>query len=593
MSFNSRTPRASNCGLRDGLAQAFKSMPPKHDWEEGAAPPPGGRRRHAWESDSGSERGAASDAEGESSDSDLEVERYNPEDELISTCLELFYMRRLNARELSTILYWAGECGKHKCSMEESRRLGHKPGAPSGHYSRNIKSKLNLDEATGPGYCFDIVSSQRHLSLGRCKHRLFTPPPHETRSRKVDSSLRVKLSEAKSQNKLPPCYHSHPVVVANPQEPVFPYAIYMDGLPYSQEDGVLGIWLVNLLTGERILFVVLRKRLLCTCGCRGWCSLFPVFLFIWWSLRAAAQNVWPGERHDFEDWDILDGDRKARVGTPLGRRWSCLWISGDWAEYAHTLGFPAWNDGLRPCYECNCDTGNLLSLAGECSSHALPWRENAEGEYFAACTRCEIWVEIDAAAHRAIKSLLVFDKRQEGSHGRALLPPGLPDLGLRAGDRLEPHRGLMDIGEGFDDLDCSAGAVRVLFWRPEREFMTRHRNPMFDIELGLTPSRSLTVDTLHCLYLGVLLDVCKVIVWWLIEHGKWGVVGTLYEQVQVAAMRIRYEFEAWMRDRRQANPGEGLTRAFVGWKKLGTHSEPKLKLKGAETYSFFFFFYTY
>ena len=44
-----------------------------------------------------------------------------------------------------------------------------------------------------------------------------------------------------------------------------------------------------------------------------------------------------------------------------------------------------------------------------------------------------------------------------------------------------------------------------------------------------------------------------------------------------------------MRDRRRANPGENLTRAFIGWKKLGTHSERKLRLKAAETYSFFLF----
>jgi hypothetical protein len=169
------------------------------------------------------------------------------------------------------------------------------------------------------------------------------------------------------------------------------------------------------------------------------------------------------------------------------------------------------------------------------------------------------------------------------------LPPGLPHLSLMAGDRLGPHSGLMDIGEGFDDLDFSAGAVRVLFWRPEREFITRHRNPMFDIEIGLTPHRTLTVDALHCLYLGVLLDVCKAIVWWLIVNGKWGAIGTLFEQVQVAAMRIRHDFESWMRDRRRSNPGEILTRVFLGWKKFGTHSERKLRLKAAETYSFFLF----
>ena len=107
------------------------------------------------------------------------------------------------------------------------------------------------------------------------------------------------------------------------------------------EDGVLGIWLVNFLTGERFLLVVLRKKLWCTCGCRGWCTLFPIFAFIIWSLRAMAAKLHPTERHDFEPWNELDGERSARAGQPLGARWCCLWLAGDWCEYAHTLGFPA------------------------------------------------------------------------------------------------------------------------------------------------------------------------------------------------------------------------------------------------------------
>ena len=58
------------------------------------------------------------------------------------------------------------------------------------------------------------------------------------------------------------------------------------------------------------------------------------------------------------------------------------------------------------------------------------WEENTDADYEAACNRCEIWISIaDADTHAALVRKLHFDKRDDGSHGRALLPPGLEPLG--------------------------------------------------------------------------------------------------------------------------------------------------------------------
>ena len=229
----------------------------------------------------------------------------------------------------------------------------------------------------------------------------------------------------------------------------------------------------------------------------------------------------------------------------------------------------------------------MLVDTDNCTAQALVWRENDNEDYFRACDRCEVWVSVDAVAHRAIRSLLVYDKRQDGNRGRTLLSPGIASLGLRAGDRLEPHLGLLDIGEAFDGLNCDNGPVMTLFWRPSREYMTRHRNPIFCPELGITPRNSLTVDLLHALYLGTLQDVAKAALWFLIGRGKWGVVGTLDERIQVAALKIRFELEQWLKSRRRSQ--KQLTAAHINAKKIGTNSDRKLKLKGAETYTFFLF----
>ena len=82
------------------------------------------------------------------------------------------------------------------------------------------------------------------------------------------------LAKALSQYTIPPNYHSHKVVVDSrgSDDLVYPCALYIDGLPYSITDSVVGVWLVNLLTDRRHLIGVLRKRLVCHCGCKSWCT---------------------------------------------------------------------------------------------------------------------------------------------------------------------------------------------------------------------------------------------------------------------------------------------------------------------------------
>ena len=70
------------------------------------------------------------------------------------------------------------------------------------------------------------------------------------------------------------------------------------------------------------------------------------------------------------------------------------------------------------------------------------------------------------------------------------------------GDRLEPCAAVPYI-EDFGDV-AQFPPVGVVFWRVVLESMTRHRNPIFDKSIGLTPTMFLTVDTLHAVYLGFM-----------------------------------------------------------------------------------------
>ena len=104
---------------------------------------------------------------------------------------------------------------------------------------------------------------------------------------------------------------------------------------------------------------------------------------------------WPTGRHDLIEWKTSDRARKGRGGTYFPAKGVVVYVKGDWAEYVHTLGFPLWSDGLRPCF-CCAGSGCDLYVANGCSTLGLRWPLNDAGEYDRACTECEIVVQVAA-----------------------------------------------------------------------------------------------------------------------------------------------------------------------------------------------------
>jgi hypothetical protein len=130
----------------------------------------------------------------------------------------------------------------------------------------------------------------------------------------------------------------------------------------------------------------------------------------------------------------------------------------------------------------------------------------------------------------------------------------------------------------------------VVFWRQSRDSLARNRNPLFDATIGIAPVRSLTVDTLHCLYLGVFLAFARHVVWLLVLGGAWGDKPTIDETIESAVIAIRMELVAWYKRRARNHPAELLTRvAKFRRKTIGDRSDKKLRTKGAETWGFMLF----
>ena len=411
--------------------------------------------------------------------------------------LSYLNQRILNAFQFCQLMYFAGKAG-----VQEATKHGMAPGGSSGHYQRKLDTVMEGRRNTDIFYSLDVPGTAKH-ELSRVVQTTVAIVPHEAL---VEESLQpgfhTSLNEW-SASSLPPCYRRHPAVNSEPSEgalggPVLGLSFYIDGVPYSNTDNVIGFRIQNLATRRRHLCAVVRKRTSCQCGCRGWCSLFPIFQFFKWSFDALASGFWPARRHDKQGWLDSDEGRKAQGDRPLPFRACVVYVNRDWAEYAATLGLPSWQDSIRPCFACNASGDDMYTPHGN-NQVALRWPCNEDNDYHVACTRCEIIVEINEETKTLITNRLRYDKRRVGNRGRCLTAPVLA-LGLLLGDRLEPSAALPDVG----DFDALAVPATVTFWRCGEESLARHRNPIFGGPAGISPARNLTIDVLHCLHLGVM-----------------------------------------------------------------------------------------
>ena len=161
-------------------------------------------------------------------------------------------------------------------------------------------------------------------------------------------------------------------------------------------------------------------------------------------------------------------------------------------------------------------------------------------------------------------------------------------MNLAIGDRVEPGGSLSEVGE-LDDVDLPA---LVVFWRRANESISRHRCALLnEPELGMTPTRSITIDTLHCLYLGVMNAYVKTAMWAIFLSGVYGAIGTESENLQVAVMVMRNQLTSWYKHRHELDPREKLIKlSKLSTKSVGTRNNRCFKGKAAETWGVLLFF---
>ena len=149
-------------------------------------------------------------------------------------------------------------------------------------------------------------------------------------------------------------------------------------------------------------------------------------------------------------------------------------------------------------------------------------------------------------------------RRKKGIGGR-VLSRDISELGLLAGDRLEPSPDLPNVFN-FEELDPSS-LVSVVFWPSSGDPQVKHRNLLFDAAIGVTPL-SLLVDILHALLLGVLKNFAAELIWELVLSGLWinRSGRQVHEFADIAVTMVGSDLSTWFWNWHKASPIEKLTR---------------------------------
>ena len=99
--------------------------------------------------------------------------------------------------------------------------------------------------------------------MGRVLHSVPVRPLLEVFLEELesDSSVTSRFDKLLEQNHVPPCYYEHTVVQqarANDDQ-AYAYDFYLDGVPTTKRDGVIGFWAYLVGSTKRHLVAAIRK----------------------------------------------------------------------------------------------------------------------------------------------------------------------------------------------------------------------------------------------------------------------------------------------------------------------------------------------
>jgi hypothetical protein len=129
--------------------------------------------------------------------------------------------------------------------------------------------------------------------------------------------------------------------------------IFMDGAGFTKQESFEGLFINDLDTGQRWLIAIIRKAEVCGCGCRGFCTYWPVHDAILNDLQSSADGKWSMVSHLQEPFPV--GTREhSRAGQSMGVVLAVCEIRADMPGYTSPMGFRASGHCTSP--RCVCTT---------------------------------------------------------------------------------------------------------------------------------------------------------------------------------------------------------------------------------------------
>lgn len=228
-------------------------------------------------------------------------------EQLSEMLMQLKITNVLSARQACILAFWAAKAG----AVGPCGRMGLRPDADTGKFSAKFDSAVGTSADARGMYMLPLARRLRH-DASRIWNEVPVVPPLEALAAELEADTLAdeELDRALKEGSLPPLYTKHPAVKnSRPGEKIHPVCVYIDGVEYSRLNNVVGLWAYFALTEKRHLLAVLRKAELCTCGCRGWCSLFPLWCMMRWSAEHLLLGVHPSKRHDGSPFGDSDATR--------------------------------------------------------------------------------------------------------------------------------------------------------------------------------------------------------------------------------------------------------------------------------------------
>ncbi len=151
---------------------------------------------------------------------------------------------------------------------------------------------------------------------------------------------------------------------------LIPIGLYADAAPFSEHNSVFVVsWIFSSETRpERHVITTLASSHLCSCGCRGQCTLSSLWRALTWSMEHLARGRWPKKQQSGEPWNQEQEEWMAGKTVP---RAALLQLRGDWSWFKLCFSFRAWSS-KSICWRCDAGVEHSWADFGPTAS----WRDH-------------------------------------------------------------------------------------------------------------------------------------------------------------------------------------------------------------------------